>query len=122
MCGPSWVAHLWRSSFIETQAFVENKVHFKSGAIFAETFKVMYEGRCKLEFSRWVGVWVGGVLHTERIIIPSIGGGGGRGGGYGYFLELHKVYLRSLVISLSLFGFLFLDATICSMYMYYYLP
>ena len=35
MCGPSWVAHLRRSSFIETQAFVENKVHFKSGAIFA---------------------------------------------------------------------------------------
>ena len=35
ICGPSLVAYLRRSSFIETQAFVENKVHFKSGAIFA---------------------------------------------------------------------------------------
>ena len=43
MCGPSWVAYSWRSSFIETQAFVENKVHFKSGAIFAADRAVSLE-------------------------------------------------------------------------------
>ena len=75
----------------------------------------------QFEFSRWMGDWVGWVLHTERIIIPSIGVVV-EGSGYGYFLELHKVYLSSLVISLSLFSFLFLDATVCSMYMFCYLP
>ena len=35
MCGPSWAADFQRSLFIETFAFVGNKVHFKSGAIFA---------------------------------------------------------------------------------------
>ena len=35
MCGPSGATISRRGSFIETQAFVENKVYFKSGAIFA---------------------------------------------------------------------------------------
>ena len=43
MCGPYWIAHLRRSSFIETQAVVENKVHFKSGAIFAAEGAVSLE-------------------------------------------------------------------------------
>ena len=43
MCGPSWVVHSRRSSFIETQAFVESKVHFKSGAIFAADGAVSLE-------------------------------------------------------------------------------
>ena len=48
MCGPSWVAHFRRSSFIETQAFVENKVDFKSGAIFAADRAVSLECHDKL--------------------------------------------------------------------------
>ena len=35
MCGPSGATHSRRSSSIETQAFVENEVDFKSGAMFA---------------------------------------------------------------------------------------
>ena len=53
MCGPSWVAHLRRSSFIETLAFVENKVHFKSGAIFAADRAVSLECWNKLTVKPW---------------------------------------------------------------------
>ena len=40
-------AHFWRSSFIETQALVENKVDFKAGTIFAADRAVSLECRDK---------------------------------------------------------------------------
>ena len=43
MCGPTWADSFRRSLFIETQAFVENKVHFKLGAIFAADRAVSLE-------------------------------------------------------------------------------
>ena len=52
--GPSWAAD-FQSSFIETQAFVENKVHFKSGAIFAAnramSLECCYNSRSNLGMS-----------------------------------------------------------------------
>ena len=43
MCCPSWAAHFRRSLVIETQAFVEKKVDFNSGAIFAPDLAVSLE-------------------------------------------------------------------------------
>ena len=48
MCSPSWADNFRRSLFIETQAFVENKVRFKLGAIFAADRAVSLEGWYKL--------------------------------------------------------------------------
>ena len=48
MCGPSGATISRRSSFIERQAFLENKVDFKSGANFAADRAVSLESHDKL--------------------------------------------------------------------------
>ena len=47
-CGPSGAAIFRRSSFVEKQAFVENKIDFKPGAIFAADGAVSLECPDKL--------------------------------------------------------------------------
>ena len=51
MCGLSWGTHdhSRRSSFNESQAFVENKVEFKSGAFFCRGLAELQECHDKLK-------------------------------------------------------------------------
>ena len=65
MCGPSRAADFRKSSFIETQACVENKVRFKSGAIFAADRAVSVQCCYKSKQQPWtiiLLVYVGSIV------------------------------------------------------------